>query len=425
MKKLLLVGAAALAGAAVLSVAVVSAQEGPPPPPSAGSSIASGVSSTGADIGPDGALYAGVGGSAESGDAVLTLPADLAEMFGIESVLFGDNSTVMRVDPETGEVTTYADGLPSASDAVGGEPFVSPADVVWVGDTLYVLITGGAPEVGGAAADWPNGVYRLENDDSWTLVADITTFNNENPVDFPDAGPGGNPFAINYRGGQFIVSDGNYNRLLTISMDGSISILAAFDNIVPTGLETPDGGAVWNTWFSPAPHNPGDSFLVQVGFPTGTVTTVADEWAQLIDVELGPGGNVYVLQFGDQQLDENAPPPPGRLLLLQGDQLVPVVEGLMLPTSLNFSGDTAYITSLTGEVYAIPGVSALTPIEAEPTAAPTAPPVTSPTVPSGTVTPPDTGTGDGSQAATPWFAIVLLAVGSASCAALVKVRARS
>jgi hypothetical protein len=147
----------------------------------------------------------------------------------------------------------------------------------------------------------------------------------------------------------------------------------------------------------------------------------------MIDVQTGPGGSLYVLQFGDQQLDENAPPPPGRLYKLDGGELVALVEGLMLPTSLSFVGDTAYITSLTGEVWEIPGVSTLAPIASEPTAVPTTapPPVASPTVPVGTVTPPDTGTaGDDVAAATPWLAVLLLAGASASCVALAKVTSR-
>jgi hypothetical protein len=88
---------------------------------------------------------------------------------------------------------------------------------------------------------------------------------------------------------------------------------------------------------------------------------------------------------------------------------------------VSFSGDNAYITSLTGEVWEVAGVSDLTPVAPEPTA-PAAP---SPTVPVGTVLPPDTGSGgDAAAAATPWIAVLLLAAGSATCFALAKVSSR-
>jgi hypothetical protein len=419
-KKLMLAGAVALAGAAVVSAALVSAQEGPPPP-SAGSSIASGLSSTGGVIGPDGALYVAIGGEAPT---EVTVPDEFVELAGVETVYFGLTGSVARVDLASGEVTTAADGLP-VSSFEGPEEGSGPTDVTFLNGTMYVLVTGSIQPFGGPAADYPNGVYR-QSGDGWTVVADISAFNDANPVEFPDAAPGGNPFAIVNRGTGFIVSDGNYNRLLNVSTGGDISILASFDNVVPTGLESSDTGPVLNTWFSAAPHNPGDSYVQQVGYPSGDVVTLASGPAQLIDVQAGAGG-VYVLQFGDQQLDENAPPPPGRLYRLQGGQLTAVVEGLMLPTSLSFSGDNAYITSLTGEVYEIPGVSTLTGVTPEPTAAPTTapPPSASPTVPVGTVTPPDTGSGgNASQSATLWLAIVLLGVASASCAVLAKVTVR-
>jgi hypothetical protein len=381
----------------------VSAQEGPPPP-SAGEVIASGLSSTGGAVGPDGAFYVAYAGT--GGSEVITLPADLAEMFGEETVNFGLTAGVARVDPDTGEVT-ITDGLGSAGSP---EEAFGPVDVATMNGQIYVLTSGGLNYLGGSAVDYPNGIYRLEDDDTWTLVANISAFNDDNPVSFPDAGPGGNPFAFEARGNEFIVSDGNYNRLLRATTAGDISILASFDNVVPTGLETDGGGPVLNTWFSAFPHNPGDSFLMSIAFPTGTATEIADTYAQLIDVETA-GGRTYVLQFGDQSLDENAPPPPGRLLVLQGGELLPIVTGLFLPTSVSLSGDTAFITSLTGDVTRIDGVSGLQPIAEEPEPAPTTGPAPAPTLaPPGPITPPNTGTGDVAGSNSPFALIAALAV---------------
>lgn len=431
------IGAAAAAALAAVALAVAPtfAQDPGEPTlisadgPSAGTTIASGVSSTGAAIGPDGALYVGVGGTAEASDEELTLPADLAELFGLDTVLFGLNSTVMRVDPDDGAVTTYADNLPSVSDAVGGEPFMSPTDVIFVDNTLYVLITGGAPDVGGIAADWPNGIYTPDGD-GWDLVADINQFNDDNPVDFPDAGPGGNPFAIDLRGSEFIVSDGNYNRLLRVTMAGDISVFSAFDNVVPTGLAAGGPGPVLNTWFSAAPHFPEDSYLTSIAFPTGAATPLegSNVYAQLIDVEFGPGGAVYVLQMGDQQLDEAGPPPPGRLLKWSDGSFDVLVTGLFLPTSVNFSGDTAYITSLTGDVLQVEGVSALVPIEEAPAPEPTTapPPAPAPTTapPVGPISPPNTGTGDASGVESYTMLVLVLALAGTAAVGVGVLRAR-
>lgn len=398
-RMLVLVGLVAACAAAIPAIAA--AQDGPPPPPSSGTVLASGLSSTGGAVGPDGAFYVAYAGIA--GSEVITLPPDLAELFGQESVNFGLTGGVARVDAETGEVT-ITDGLGSAGSP---EEAFGPVDVAFMNGTLYVLTSGGLNYFGGSAAGSPNGIYEL-NGDTWTLIADLSAFNDANPVDFPDAGPGGNPFALDVRGGEFIISDGNYNRLLRATTDGEVSILASFDNVVPTGLATRDSGPVYNTWFSAFPHAPGDSFLMSIGFPTGNATQVADTFAQLIDVEFGAGGT-YVLQFGDQSLDEEAPPPPGRLLRLTGSELETVVTGLFLPTSVSFSGDTAFITSLTGDVIKIEGVSALTPIEEEPAPEPTTAPAPSPTAPVGPITPPNTGSGAMASDGMPVALVIALA----------------
>lgn len=404
---------ALVAGAIAFGGVQAFAQAGPPPP-SSGKVIASGLSTTGADVGPDGALYIGLAGS--GGSKKITLPPEFAAQIGSDFAYFGLSGTVVRVDPKTDKVTTFAKNLPSATTAPGSTEAAGVVDVQWYNGKLYALTTG---SINLAEPGYPNGIYRLEDDGFWSVFADISKFNDDNPVKFPDAGPGGNPFALDARGNEFIVSDGNYNRLLRVTADGDISILVSYDNIVPTGLATKDSGPVLNTWFSPGPHNPGDSFLVSVGFPTGNVTKIADTYAQLIDVEFGPGGKTYVLQFGDQSFDEtgDVPPPPGRLLVLDGGKLLPLVTGLTLATSLNFSGDTAYITSLTGELVKIDGVSALQPI-IEPTAVPTkapptpAPPTPMPTRPTG-IGAPDTGSAGFGDAAgsTPWLGVLALVLG--------------
>jgi hypothetical protein len=418
----MLIGAGLLIAGVAGIPAVIATAQGGPPPPSSGTVLASGLSSTGGAVGPDGAFYvaqAGTGGPTE-----IIFPDDIAELFGADKGYFGFTGGVARVDPATGDVTTMT-GLPSGALEPGGEGS-GAADVAFMGDTMYVLITGGLNYVGGAAADYPNGIYRHDGGTSWTVVADLSAFNDANPVDFPDAAPGGNPFALDVRGSEFIISDGNYNRLLRATTDGEVSILASFDNVVPTGLATRDSGPVYNTWFSAFPHAPGDSFVVTVGVPTGAVTQVADTFAQLIDVEFGAGGT-YVLQFGDQSLSEEEPPPPGRLLRLNGSELETVVTGLFLPTSVSFSGDTAFVTSLAGDVIKIDGVSALAPIEEEQAPEPTPAPAPSPTAPIGPITPPNTGSGGMASGGMPVALIIALAgagLTMASAGGLVAVRQR-
>ena len=145
--------------------------------------------STGGTIGPDGALYIAQAGT--GGDEAITLTPEQAEATGADTAYFGLTGSVARVDSATGAVTTYADGLPSIAFGEPGEGS-GAADVAFNGTTLYALTTGSADAVG--KTEYPNGIYELQGDGTWEIFADLSGFNNDNPVSFPDAVPGGNPF---------------------------------------------------------------------------------------------------------------------------------------------------------------------------------------------------------------------------------------
>ncbi len=249
----------------------------------------------------------------------------------------------------------------------------------------------------------------------------LSKFNDDHPVSFPDAGPGGNPFSISVRGQEFIVSDGNYNRLLRVALDGTVTILSTFDNIVPTGTDTGTSGPVYNTWFSPFPHTPGSSKLQQIGYPTGSATELASG-TQLIDVHKGSDGKLYVLSMGEASAEGEesglpSVPGTGQLMVLEGNQLKTLVDGLNNPTSFALSGDTAYITSLVGDVTKVEGVSTIEPVAATPTAEPTTAPVPTPTAGSGNsgaITAPNTGTGgpEASGASLRWVIALTVVMGT-------------
>jgi hypothetical protein len=181
------------------------------------------------------------------------------------------------------------------------------------------------------------------------------------PAFFVDTGV---HFALErYRGG-FLVTDGHHNRVLWVDRHGSIHELATFGNVVPTGLETAFG-RVFVTQMGPIPHIPEDGRVVAVR-PGREPREVAKGASMLIDVERGPHGKLYALSQG--QWDgvgegSRALPDTGRLVVVgrHGD-LTPVVDGrgeelvLDRPTSLEFVGATAYVVSVTGDVYRVDGL---------------------------------------------------------------------
>ena len=129
-------------------------------------------------------------------------------------------------------------------------------DVAFIDNIAYALVTLVSPDVGGSDVD---GIYRVDGPDSFTVVADIGEFNLDNPptIPFPFFVPTGLQFALQtYRGG-FLVTDAHLNRVLRVTLDGEISVLIEFDNIVPTGLEV-RGNTVYMAEAGPDPHLPQD-----------------------------------------------------------------------------------------------------------------------------------------------------------------------
>ena len=294
---------------------------------------------TGSTIGPGGALY----------------------------VTDGAAGAVLRIDRRSGRVAPYADGLPPKAfeGDIGG-----PVDVAFAGHTAYVLVT---LVSGTILADPPfpfgdpevvNGLYRIERDGSKTLVADLGQWSIDNPPEpafFVDTGV---QFALEpYRGG-FLVTDGHHNRVLWVSRHGSIHEIAAFGNVVPTGLETAFG-RIFVSQLGPIPHIPEDGKVIALRRGREP-REVASGASMLIDVERGPHGKLYGLSQG--QWDgvgegSRALPDTGRLVVVgrHGD-LTPVVDRrgqelvLDRPASVEFVGATAYVVSVTGDVYRVDGL---------------------------------------------------------------------
>src|SRR6266404_7656069 len=184
----------------MLAVGLVAASAAPPCGGPTATRLVTGLEgASGSTIGPDGALY----------------------------VTEGAVGRISRVDPLTGEVTTFASGLPRAIIGIGGA-----IDVAFIDNIAYALVTLVGPQFGTTDVV---GIYRVDAPDSFTVVADIGAFNVANPptIPFEITVPTGLQFALQtYRGG-FLVTDGHLNRVLRVTLDGEITVLIGFDNIVP------------------------------------------------------------------------------------------------------------------------------------------------------------------------------------------------
>jgi hypothetical protein len=328
-------GIAPLLAAALIAVITPSAASAPPPceGPTVTQLVTgldTGVESAkGSTVGPDGALY----------------------------VTEGVAGRISRVDPPTGERTTLASGLPPAIISIGGAFIGGAIDVAFIDNIAYALVTLVSPDVGGSHVD---GIYRVDGPDSFTLVADIGEFNLANPPPTPFDVPTGLQYALQtYRGG-FLVTDGHLNRVLRVTLDGEVSVLIQFDNIVPTGLEV-RGNTVYMAEAGPVPHLPQNGKVVSFEPRSPTATEVASGAPLLVDVEFGPGNSLYALSqgiFSGGPPGSPALPNTGALVKVNGDGTFSVItHPLDRPTSLEFIGNTAYFVTLTGEIWKIDGVS--------------------------------------------------------------------
>ena len=307
--------------------------------------LASGlVGSIGGTVGPDGALY--------------------VPQFGL--------GEITRIDPDTGAMTTFASGFPlPAIPGLPGGVF----DVAFVGDTAYALVTLvdapdflnalGLPDTGF------NGVYRIDDPSSPTLIADLGDFSRDNPPPplFAYVLPEGVQYALEPVDNGLLVTDGHHNRILHVDFSGGTSVVKQYGNVVPSGLDVFRGqvllaetGAIAG---SPGAYEEiGDITSFGLGDPMDG-GLVAGGISMAVDVQSGPGRSLYALSQGiwDPNLDESAAGAPalpytGQLLRINRDGSSTVLlDGINLPTSLHFKGGIAYIVTLSGDVWKLRGIS--------------------------------------------------------------------
>ena len=267
----------------------------------------------------------------------------------------GVGRRVSRIDPETGARTTFASGLPAQVIPGAG----AATDVAFVDGTAYVLVQLIGTFLGGP--DEVNGIYRVDGPDTFTVVADIGAFNVANPPDTDFELPTGvQTYFQAFRGG-FLVTDGHLNRMLRVTLDGDISVLRAFDNIVPVGLET-WGNRIYLAQAGPLPHLPADGRILSFTPKSATTTEVAAGGPLLVDVERGRGTSLFGLAQGTWALGGPAGSPAipntGQLLRVDGDGGFTIVaDGLNQPSSFEIIGDTAYVVTLGGEIWRIDDIS--------------------------------------------------------------------
>lgn len=269
---------------------------------------------------------------------------------------------IWRIDPTSGQKTLYASGLPAQLIPLGGV-----MDVAFIGSTAYALVTLVGPDLfGGICGPCSTvGIYRIDGPHSFTVIADIGAWALAHPpTGFPFFVPTGVQYALEaYRGG-FLVTDGHHNRVLRVTLDGAITQMIGFGDVVPTGLAV-SGNTIYLAEAGPVPHLPQNGKVVAFEPGSSSATEVASGAPLLVDVEMGRGRTLFALSQGDFPCGADpacagspASHDTGALVKANANgTFTTIAEDLDQPTSLEIVGTTAYVVTLSGEVWKIDDIS--------------------------------------------------------------------
>lgn len=295
--------------------------------------------------GEDGTLYGALAGTGGP-----NLPTEDAPAIEAYSGYFGGPSaSVVRIEGSC--PVTVADGLPSLVDGTGA--VVGVSDVAVLDGQLYATVDGGGAVHGNP--DQPAGLYRINEDGTFEVVADLSAWMRANRVAEPppaDDDLDGEVWQMlpTVDGRAFWVVESNQGQVLQITPAGEIARVADLSagHPVPTGLApAPDGGVYVGT-LTAFPFPDEAAKVVHVA-PDGTVTDYWTGLTAVVALAVGADGDLYALEMvtGSIAEDPFIFPDTGRIVRQAGpDALEVVADGLNYPIAMDFGPDGAlYVAS--------------------------------------------------------------------------------
>ena len=296
-----------------LLAAPVAAQEASPvasPTMGAPSAVASGlVNPRGFLWTDDGTLFVAQAGTGGTTLGTPEVAPPLGPFHG------GSSASIVRID--NGCPVLVAGELPSVVFTTG--EVLGAEDLAVLGDQLYASVDGGGESHGNAAQ--PSGVYRILENGSTELVADLSAWVRANPVALlpPDHDPDAAGFSLvaDPTANAFWVDDPNSGQILNVGLDGTVTRVVDLSDPhrVPTGLAVAPQGGVYVGFLTPVPFPDGASSVIHVA-PDGTVTEVWSGLTAVTGVAVGPDGTLYASEMTTGNLEEPpfAVPGSGRIV---------------------------------------------------------------------------------------------------------------
>jgi sugar lactone lactonase YvrE len=271
------------------------------------------------------------------------------------STHMGPSARIVKVSP-SGEQTVVAT-LPSL--AVSDMEMVGGARLTWLDGVLYATSGGWMGGVGDPP-DLVGTVVRVEGGDV-TEVADMWPYERDhNPDGFILET---HPYGISVGpDGWLWIANAGANTLMRVNpASGEIENVAVFDGLpspipnparnnameadpVPTAVVFDEAGNAYVSLLGGFPFVPGSAKVLMVT-PDGTISDYATGLTMLTDLQRGPDGALYAVQFG--MFTEQGPVPnAGSIVRIhEGNASEVLVSGLPFPTSLAFDQDgNAFVT---------------------------------------------------------------------------------
>jgi hypothetical protein len=309
----------------------------------------------GLKFGPDGYLYVaegGLGGLNSTRGQCDSVVANAGPYTG------GMTARISRVN-QSGDVTTVADNLPSSQTSPKIGSLVSGvADVQFIGHQLYAILAGAGCSHGVPGV--PNAVIKVEGNGTWSVVADLSTFQKAHPVANPepdDFEPDGTWYSMTRVGGDLYAVEPNHGELDKIdprngNIQRVIDISASQGHIVPTAVVY-RGGYFYVGNLRTFPIVDGSSSVYKIS-RGGNIEVWATGFSTILGLVFDKHGRLYVLE---NTVGRPGPTPGfGKIVRIDKSGMRDTIAtGLFLPTAMTIGPDRNLYVSNKGFGPPIPG----------------------------------------------------------------------
>jgi hypothetical protein len=251
----------------------------------------------------------------------------------------GRTARISRIGPN-GNRSTFAFNFPSAAAAIGDVDGVG--DVAFVGNQLYALVSGGGCSHGvrGVAA----GLYRVSSGADWSLVADLSAFQQAHPVAHPepdDFEPDGTWFSMRVINGIVFAVEPNHGEVVRIDpATGAIrriaDVSAKLGHVVPTALAERNGNLFFGN-LGTFPVTPGNEKVWSLA-RNGDISLAKGGFTTVLGLDFDSRGRMYVLETSHAA---GFPTPgTGRVVRINSDgSRTVIVDDLFFPTAMRVGAD--------------------------------------------------------------------------------------